>query len=215
VSEVASNASTELRDQEGITVTSLVGGALSRDSRDNVFTPTRGSRSTLGVDVAGLGGDNRFVKSVAETTYFHPVLWGTVLAVRGEAGYGFGYGDRDFPLFERFFLGGPNSVRSRKARAIGPKDDSGTVIGGDSVLLFNLEYLIPVGFGIRLATFFDAGNAYGFGTDFDPLDLRKAAGVGARWQSPFGPIRLDWGFNLDRKTGESSNEFHFSVGSPF
>lgn len=215
VSEVASNASTELRDQEGITVTSLVGGALSRDSRDNVFTPTRGSRSTLGVDVAGLGGDNRFVKSVAETTYFHPVLWGTVLAVRGEAGYGFGYGDRDFPLFERFFLGGPNSVRSRKARAIGPKDDSGTVIGGDSVLLFNLEYLIPVGFGIRLATFFDAGNAYGFGTDFDPLDLREAAGVGARWQSPFGPIRLDWGFNLDRKTGESSNEFHFSVGSPF
>jgi outer membrane protein insertion porin family len=215
VSDVASNASTVLREQEGITVTSAMGGALTRDSRDNVFTPTRGSRSSVSVDVAGLGGDNRFVKTLGEVTYFHPVFWGTVLAGRAEAGYGFGYGGRDFPLFERFFLGGPNSVRSRKARAISPKDESGTLIGGDSELLFNLEYLVPVGFGIRLATFFDAGNAYGFGTDFDPLELRKAAGVGARWQSPFGPIRFDWGFNLDRKTGEKLNEFHFSVGSPF
>jgi outer membrane protein insertion porin family len=215
VSEVASNASTALREQEGNTVTSAVGGALTRDSRDNVFTPSRGSRSSLGVDVAGLGGDNRFVRIIGEATYFHPIFWGTILAGRAEAGYGFGYGGRDFPLFERFFLGGPNSVRSRKARAISPKDSSGTPIGGDTELLFNLEYLVPVGFGIRLAAFLDAGNAYGFGTDFDPLDLRKAAGVGARWQSPFGPIRFDLGFNLDRKSGEKTSEFHFSVGSPF
>jgi outer membrane protein insertion porin family len=216
ISEIdSSSASTTLLEQEGTTVTSLVGGALTRDSRDNVFAPTRGSRSSLALDVAGLGGDNRFVKTIGEVTYFRPIFWGTIIGARAEAGYGFGFGDKEFPLFERFFLGGPNSVRSRKARTIAPRDDGGTVIGGDSELLFNLEYLVPVGFGIRLATFFDAGNAYGFGTEFDPLDLRKAAGVGARWQSPFGPIRFDWGFNLDQKAGEKSNQFHFSAGSTF
>jgi outer membrane protein insertion porin family len=215
ISDIASNASRVLLGQEGTTVTSLIGGALTRDSRDNVFATTRGSRSTLSFDVAGLGGDNRFVKTQGETTYFHPVFWGTILAARAEVGYGFGYGGKDFPLFERFYLGGPNSVRSKKARTISPRDESGTLIGGDSELLFNLEHLVPVGFGIRLATFFDAGNAYGFGTDFDPLELRKAAGVGARWESPFGPIRFDLGYNLDRKSGEKPFQFHFSVGTPF
>jgi outer membrane protein insertion porin family len=81
--------------------------------------------------------------------------------------------------------------------------------------LLNLEHLIPIGFGIRLATFFDAGNVYGFANDFDLADTREAAGVGVRWQSPFGPIRLDWGYNLDRRKGEKPSEFHFSVGSTF
>ena len=54
-----------------------------------------------------------------------------------------------------------------------------------------------------------------FTKDFDLTDLRKAAGLGVRWQSPFGPIRLDWGYNLDRKSGENQSEFHFSVGAPF
>jgi len=215
ISEVASNASSVLLDQEGVTVTSLVGGALTRDSRDNVFAPTRGSRSSVGVNVAGLGGDNKFVKTVGDVTYFYPVFWGTVLAGRLEAGYGFGLGDQDLPLFERFFLGGPNSIRGRKIRQISPVDATGTRIGGTSEVLLNLEHLIPIGFGIRLATFFDAGNVYGFTKDFDLSDTREAAGLGVRWQSPFGPIRLDWGFNLDRRKGESTNQFHFSVGSPF
>ncbi len=215
ISDVASNASRVLLEQAGTTVTSLIGGALTRDSRDNVFAPTRGSRSSVALDVAGLGGDNRFVKTIGETTYFYPVFWGTVLAARAEAGYGFGYSGKDFPLFERFYLGGPNSVRSRKSRTISPRDESGTLIGGDSELLFNVEHLVPVGFGIRLATFFDAGNAYGFGTKFDPLELRKAAGAGVRWESPFGPIRLDLGYNLDQKSGEKPYQFHFSVGTPF
>ena len=62
---------------------------------------------------------------------------------------------------------------------------------------------------------FSTGNVYGFTKDFDPTDLRKAGGAGVRWHSPFGPIRLDYGVNLDRKTGEDFGAFHFSVGSPF
>ena len=215
ISDVADNASDVLKDEEGTRITSLVEGAVSRDTRDNVFTTTRGSRASLIVDVAGLGGDSRFVKMIGDVSYFQPLFWDTVLAGRIEGGYGFGLGDQDLPLFERFYLGGPNSVRSRKFRQISPVDESGTRIGGTSEALLNIEYLIPVIFGIRFATFFDAGNVYGFTKDFDLTDVRKAAGVGVRWQSPFGPIRLDYGFNLDRKTGESAGQFHFSVGAPF
>lgn len=215
ISDVDMNASQVLRDAEGTTVTSLIEGALSRDTRDSVFEPTQGSRSGLVLDVAGLGGDSRFLKIVGDTSYFHPLFWGTVLGTRLEAGYGFGFGDDDLPLFERFFLGGPNSIRSRKARTIGPRDGSGTIVGGTSEVLLNVEYLVPVYSRIRAAAFFDAGNAYGFGTSFDPTNTREAAGVGVRWFSPFGPIRLDYGFNLDRKKGESGSQFHFSAGTAF
>ncbi|MBI4610696.1 MAG: outer membrane protein assembly factor BamA [Candidatus Rokubacteria bacterium] len=215
ISDVAEDASPFLRREEGDTVTSLVGAGVVWDTRDNVFTPARGGRFSLVSDVAGLGGDNKFMKTVGELSYFYPVFWDTVLAGRLEAGYGFGLGDNELPLFERFFLGGPNSIRGRKLRQISPVDETGSRIGGTSEVLLNLEHLVPVGFGIRLATFFDVGNVYGFTKDFDLTDTREAAGVGVRWQSPFGPIRLDWGFNLDRRKGESSNQFHFSVGSPF
>lgn len=215
ISDVSDQASTVLTSEEGATITSLIGGAVTRDTRDNVFATTKGGLLSLATDVAGLGGDNKFLKTVGSVSYFHPVFWGTVLSGRVEAGYGFGFGDQDLPLFERFFLGGPNSIRGRKARQISPVDASGTRIGGTSEVLLNLEHVIPIGFGIRLATFFDAGNVYGFTKDFDPTDTREAAGVGMRWQSPFGPIRLDWGYNLDRRKGESPTEFHFSVGSTF
>lgn len=215
ISDVSDLATDVLRRERGTTTTSLVGGALSRDTRDNVFVPTKGSRLNLATDVAGLGGDNRFVKTTGELSYFLPVFWRTVLASRLEAGYGFGIGDNDFPLFERFFLGGPNSLRSFKTRQLSPRDDSGTRIGGTSEVLLNVEYLVPVGFGFRLAAFYDVGNVYGFTKDFDLTDLRQGTGVGVRWQSPFGPVRIDWAFKLDRKSGERPSQFQFSVGSPF
>jgi outer membrane protein insertion porin family len=215
ISDVGQNASQVLRDEEGSRITSLVEGALSRDTRDNVFVPTKGSRASLIADVAGLGGDSKFMKLIGDLVYFQPVFWGTILAGRVEGAYGFGFGDNEFPLFERFYLGGPNSIRSRKFRQVSPVDSSGTRIGGTSEALLNIEYIIPLFAGIRLATFFDMGNVYGFGQDFDLTDTREAAGAGARWQSPFGPIRVDWGYNLDRRKGESSGQFHFSVGTPF
>ena len=85
--------------------------------------------------------------------------------------------------FERFFLGGPNSIRSFKTRQISPRDEFGTRIGGTSEVLGNVEYLIPLPFDVRLAAFFDIGNVYGFKTKFDLTDLRKAAGGGIRWVS--------------------------------
>jgi outer membrane protein insertion porin family len=82
-------------------------------------------------------------------------------------------------------------------------------------VLGNVEYIIPLLFGLRAAGFFDIGNVYGFGTRFDPSNTREAAGGGVRWLSPFGPIRIDYGVNMDRRKGEDFGALHFSVGSPF
>lgn len=215
ISDVPDTASRALKDEEGERVTSLVSGALTRDSRDSVIAPTRGNQTSLSVDFAGLGGDSRFAKTVGSTSYFHPIWLSHILSGRLEAGYGFGWADEDLPVFERFFLGGPNTIRGVKFRRISPRDETGERTGGNTEVLGNLEYIVPLPFNFRLAGFFDIGNVYGFGTKFDPTETREAAGAGMRWFSPFGPIRVDYGVNLDRRKGEDFGVLHFSVGSPF
>jgi outer membrane protein insertion porin family len=215
ISEIADFATPQIREQEGVTITSSVGFSVTRDSRDIIAAPTKGAQTALSIDFAGLGGDSRYVKATALQTYFRPIWLNHILGMRGEVGYGFGWADEDLPLFERFFLGGPNSIRSFKFHSLSPVDEGGFKTGGTTQAIGNVEYIIPLPFGFRLAAFFDIGNVWGFRTEFDPTDLRKAVGGGVRWQSPFGPIRVDYGFNLDRKAGEGPGAFHFSVGSPF
>ncbi|HXH84313.1 MAG TPA: outer membrane protein assembly factor BamA, partial [Candidatus Tectomicrobia bacterium] len=167
-----------LEDEIGTRITSLVSGAVTRDSRDNIVAPTRGSHASLTVDVAGLGGDSRYVKAVGFFAYFHPIWFGHVLSARAEVGHAFGWGGEEVPIFERFYLGGPNTVRGFKNRRLSPKNEEGTRIGGTTEVLGNVEYIIPLPFNFRLAAFFDIGNAYGFDTKFDLTDTREAAGGG-------------------------------------
>jgi outer membrane protein insertion porin family len=212
---------TLLQDEEGTRATSAITLGLTRDSRDIIAAPTKGGFTVLTVDIAGVGGDSRFIKTVGSTTYFKPIWLGHILSGRVEAGYGFGWGEdgltgrKELPVFERFYLGGPNSIRSFKARRVSPVDDQGVRIGGTSEVLGNFEYIVPLPFNFRVAGFFDIGNVYGFSTKFDLTDTREAAGAGIRWQSPFGPIRVDYGVNLDRRKGEDFGAIQFSVGSPF
>jgi outer membrane protein insertion porin family len=215
ITNIETSLPTALEEERGVRVTSLVQGAVSRDSRDNIQMPSRGGALSFVADVAGLGGDSRYLKTVAYVTHFQPIWFDHILSGRLEAGYGFGFGDQELPLFERFYLGGANSIRSFKARQISPKDEAGVRIGGTSEVLGNVEYLVPLPFNIRAAVFFDVGNVYGFETKFDLTDLRTAVGAGLRWLSPFGPIRVDYGFNLDPRPGDRTGTFNFSVGSPF
>jgi outer membrane protein insertion porin family len=215
ISDVRDTTDSLLRDEIGTRVTSAVTFGITRDSRDVVAAPTKGGYTLFSVDVAGFGGDSRFVKSIASTSYFYPIWYGHILSGRAEAGYGFGWSDAPLPVFERFYLGGPNSIRSFKARRISPVDDAGTRIGGTSEVLGNAEYIVPLPYNLRVAGFFDIGNVYGFKTKFDITDTREAVGAGVRWQSPFGPIRVDYGINLDRRKGEDFGAIQFSVGSPF
>jgi outer membrane protein insertion porin family len=216
ISDIAATASQDLKQEEGTKLNSVIEFVLSRDTRDSIFEPTRGSRNSLEFSFAGLGGDTEFYKMVAESSWFVPLpVFDLVWAVRGLFGMAEGYGGQEVPIFERFFLGGATTLRGQRTRSVAPKDAAGETIGGDKELLFSTELLIPIFPRFRLALFFDAGNAYGFGTDFDPTDLRLGAGVGVRFFSPLGPLRLDLGYNLDREPGEKEFQVHFTVGSPF
>ena len=215
VKNLKANAPPDLQEQKGTTITSSIGGSLTRDSRDVVAAPSKGGQTAITLDFAGLGGDSQFYKTTFLQTYFQPIWLGHILGTRFEAGYGEGWGGKDLPIFERFYLGGPNTIRAFKFRSVSPVDSGGFKTGGTSEILANVEYIIPLPFGLRVAFFFDVGNVYGFGTPFDPTDLRYGPGAGIRWQSPFGPIRVDYGLNIDRRPGEGPGAFQFSVGSPF
>jgi len=215
ISDLKETATPELQGQAGTHHTSLVSVAVTRDSRDNVQLPNRGGLFSWAVDVAGLGGDVHYVKTVASATYFKPMLLDHIVSGRVEGAYGASLDNQEFPLFERFYLGGPNSIRSFKFRKISPVDENGFRTGGTSEVLGSLEYIVPLPLNLRLAGFYDVGNVYGFSTKFDLTDLKQAIGAGIRWFSPFGPIRVDYGINPNRQKGEDSGALNFSVGSPF
>jgi len=220
ISDVNALGSPELLSEEGTHLTSLVGLSLSRDTRDSVFDPTRGGTASIGLDFAGVGFGERFVRGVFTTTYYQPTPWlDHVLSFRLMAGYAIGWDKDPVPLFERFYLGGSNSLRQFKSLQVSPKDSTGTRVGGNAELLGTIEYQIPLFFGIKAAIFYDVGNVWGpdisAGSKIDPTDLRHGAGLGFRWNSPFGPIKVDYGIKLDQKKGESFGSFNFSAGSSF
>jgi outer membrane protein insertion porin family len=116
------------------------------------------------------------------------------------------------PAAERFFLGGVTSVRGFEFRDLGPKDLEGNPLGGTSFVQFNLEIGRNFGRMLRLVAFVDAGNVYNDDNQFDFGELRRSAGFGVRILTPVGPVRLDYGFKLDRRPGESIGEFGFLLG---
>ncbi len=219
VTGVASNAASDLLQAEGKTILSSVGGSLARDTRDSLTEPSRGHFIVLSGDFAGIGtNDNRFFRVTASVTD-HQALWfGHVISGRISSGYELGWANRPVPLFERYFLGGPNTIRSFKAREISPEQD-GTKVGGNFQVLGNLEYTVPLPYSLRAALFFDVGNVYGpdtsFGQPIDLTNLKYAVGPGIRWNSPFGPIRVDYGFNPSPTGREKIGNIQFSMGAAF
>ena len=230
ISNVDNDASLEIIEQEGETTVGALTAGITRNTLDSRFTPRMGSLASFTTKFAGLGGDADFYTLVASAAKYFPMPWDCAFMMRGTIGYSDGIGGDDVPIFEKFFLGGLDSLRGFEDRTVGPHERRGDysrfiedpdeydVVGGEKELFFNFEYIFPIlkEAGIRGVVFFDTGNAYRSGEDFFS-DMRKSAGFGIRWQSPFGPLRLEMGFNLDPKSeyDESSSEFHFTMGSMF
>ncbi|NWF55801.1 MAG: outer membrane protein assembly factor BamA [Syntrophaceae bacterium] len=210
---IRENASQIIEDEEGITTTSSISGVLRRDTRNHRFDPTRGSDNTFSMEYAGgfLGGTNEFNKYIFNSAWFITPFYRLTFSARGRIGYITGDA---IPLYELFRLGGMYSVRGFKAWSIGPTAPNGEVIGGDKELLFNFEMLFPIAKEINLKglIFFDAGNAWAEGDPYQLDDLRTSAGFGFRWMSPVGPLRLEWGYNLKPKPGESQSTWDFTIG---
>ncbi|MCK4534030.1 MAG: BamA/TamA family outer membrane protein, partial [Syntrophobacterales bacterium] len=186
--------------------------SLSRDTTDDMMFPSKGSKNRASVEVVGtiFQGDVGFAKYIADSKWFFPMPLDTVFGIRGRIGYMQGLEGKEIPIFERFYLGGINSLRG--LREIGPVDSAGDCIGGETMLNFNAEVVFPLlkDAGIKGVVFFDTGNAWNSGYYLD--DMRQTVGAGVRWYSPIGPLRLEWGYVLDRKEGESPSRWEFTIG---
>ncbi|HXZ35549.1 MAG TPA: BamA/TamA family outer membrane protein, partial [Thermodesulfobacteriota bacterium] len=178
--------------------------------------PTQGSDNTLSMEYAGgfLGGSNEFIRYIFSSAWFATPFYSLTFSARGVVGYITG---DHVPLYELFRLGGIYTVRGFKTWSIGPTAANGEVIGGDKELLFNFEMIYPIVKEIKLKglIFFDAGNSWAKGDPYHLDELRTSVGFGFRWMSPMGPLRLEWGYNLKPKPGESSSAWDFTMGGFF
>ncbi len=129
--------------------------------------------------------------------------------------YANGFSGHALPNFERYFLGGPRTVRGFSEYSIGPKDENGDNEGGNKSLLFNTELIIPIAGPLKTVIFFDAGDAYRVDQPYDLRTLRPGAGVELRFYVPafYVPLRFIWGFNLDRMENEDASLFEFTLGT--
>jgi outer membrane protein insertion porin family len=220
ISDVADNASFALKDMEGRSVTSSMTFGLTRNSINRAWNPSEGSINSLTFQYAGgiFGGDNYFNKYNARSAWFFPVPFSTVFMAQGRWGYADRRSGGDLPVYEKFFLGGLNTVRGYKFASISPRDpETGDKIGGDVMMCYNFEFRFPLlkDQGVIGVVFFDAGEVWKDPGDVNLGDIQKGVGGGVRWYSPMGPLRLEWGYALDPRFNEPSSQFEFSMGTEF
>jgi outer membrane protein insertion porin family len=191
--------------------TSGVNFTLSRDTRDNVFFPTKGSQFTLYSEIAGglLQGDFDYFKQIAQVNWYTDTWRKLVLRTKWRFCYVTPYGNsKDAPPDEKFYLGGtgPDGIRGFPDRSVGPAG------GGTRAILFSTELGYPIGGDQIIGVgFFDAGNSYNKLRDFNFLSFKKGVGAGIRIRSPFGLIGFDYAYNLN----DGGWEPHLQFGTTF
>jgi len=218
ITDIDDDASLRIQDQEGWHTTSSMTLTLRRDTRDQIFNTTKGSNTFVAVEYAGLGGTNYFTKYTAGTGWYFPLPYGTTFFANGRWGYVEENPGGDLPLYEKFYLGGINSLRGFKLYSVSPRDPAtGDRIGGEKMLQFNFEFIFPVmpSAGVKGLVFFDAGNSWAKADDYDLGDMRQSVGAGVRWYSPVGPIRLEYGWVIDGEEGDGEGGWEFSIGTFF
>ena len=202
--------------------TSSIRLSLVRDNRDNRFKPSKGSLNRLSFQIAGglFGGTNYFTKTIIDSGWHFPIWKKLVLSLHGKIGYASGYKTsghktKELPEFERFYVGGLSTVRGYDERSIGPKDNNDDPIGGNKLVVTNVEFNFPIYDIIRGVLFWDAGNVFVEKKEFFDQPLRMGVGMGIRFFTPIGPLRFDWGWPLNREKEEDASVFHFAIGTYF
>ncbi len=193
------------------------------DSRDDPLEPTRGL--FLGADAQlslGMLGGESFLRGYLQAASVHRLRSDLVLVVSGRVGLAgsLAQGTPDLPLPERFFAGGDYGPRGFAVDAVGPQLPASSgpdhyPRGGNALVLSGGELRYNVTRAFQLAGFLDVGNVY------EQVDLialgtiRRSVGLGVRYRTPIGPVRLDWGYVLDHRKDEARSRFHFTVGHAF
>lgn len=215
VTNVAQDADTIIKDMEGRLLTSSVTFQVVNDTRDSYIDPSTGRRHSLSLTVAGLGGDTGFWKSLLDLGWYFPIFEESTLHLRARVGMSDTLFGKKYPLYERFYVGGLDTIRGVGYGEAGPKDSHNDPIGAKKAIIGNIEYLFPIVAEMKLKglIFVDIGKGYNEG-NFSS-DIKYTTGFGFRWFSPFGPVKIDYGINLNRKEGESKSKIEFGFGSFF
>jgi len=207
----------------GSFLTSSIKPYIQYDSRDHFFFPTKGYRYKLSIEYAGefLGGDIDYTKYFYETGIYFPLFWKFIGSLNAEAGY---LDDRTSSNINidyiTFYLGGMNSVRGFDKYDINANQPGDTKDrGGERFVQFNAELTFPFAEKYQVAGvfFYDRGDVYRKTEKIDLADQFSSFGTGVRWNSPVGPLRLEYGWVLDGKNVKSTwdGQFEFSVGASF
>jgi outer membrane protein insertion porin family len=189
------------------------------DSRNNLFNPTRGLYLDNSYELAGgfLSGTDAFSRAISRVRYFYPLDRHTVVATAFRIGWMDTFGNsRPVPLNERFFTGGPNTMRGFGYQRVGPIDENDEPVGGKFEIIWNaveIRRVVYKMFGV--VVFVDVGNVWSRAKEFRMTDVRVDAGPGLRANTPLGIVRLDYGVNLDRRPGESRAKLYLSMGQAF
>lgn len=208
-------------DDSGRALISSLNPAIILDKRDDPFNPTQGSLHGVNIKEAtkALNSKAEFTKVTVQSTWYLPAAEYLVLALSGRAGMGWPHRDtREVPLHERFYLGGGTTVRGYTQDSVGPFNIGATgdrvPTGGSGMVQFNAEIRLNMSGGSGFVIFSDAGNVW-VDQAIRLDDLRASYGAGFRYHTPVGPLRIDYGQKINRKSGESPGELHFNIGQAF
>lgn len=224
ITDVDTDASRFIQDQEGQRITSAISQRVTFDDRDSTLFPTDGLLGWFDTELAGLGGDADYVSAKAGSSWFYPISDNFILNLLGEVGGITSTGDGDVRINERFFLGG-SSLRGFESAGVGPRDIStGDSLGGNYFYRGTAEMSFPLGLpeemGIKGHTFTDFGSLWelddaGGVNVVDESSVRAAAGVGVSWRSPLGPIRVDVSAPYMEEEFDKAETFRFNFGTRF
>jgi outer membrane protein insertion porin family len=191
--------------------------SLIRDKRDDAFNPEAGSffSSVLEWAYPLFGVESDFLKGYLKYQRYQPLFGRVSLGLTARGGLGMG----KMPIHERFFAGGASSFRGQPFDRLGPTDaESGMPVGGKALLLFNVELrfpLFPTVPNLTGAAFYDKGGVFKERDDFDLSALEDAVGVGFRYKTPLGPLRIDLGWNLHPSEDRKQPIVFITIGNVF
>jgi outer membrane protein insertion porin family len=197
----------------------------SRDGRDSAIYTRSGLLQRLNFEVAVPPAELRYYRATYKADYWLPIGRENTLQLSGQIGYADGYGGLSLPFYKNFYIGGIGSVRGYETASIGPKDSFGNALGGQSMLVANVEYYFPMpglekDKSVRLSVFTDAGMVSGTDgppptSSFEFSQTRYSVGLGLSWFSPVGPIKISVAKALNNKLEDRTQFFQFSLGTVF
>ena len=221
IKNVKKSASYYVQKEKGRTTGSIIGQTLYYDKRDSSIRPKEGYYLSLGHDIAGLGGDEKFFKFDAKAVQFYTLADSWTFKFHANGGYIVGYGDEDVRLSNRYYLGG-NNLRGFEFGGVGARDKrTADALGGNWTLYGGAELAFPIGLdevGIRGRTFFDIG-MLGKPDGIDTRDVdysskpRASVGFGFEWYSPMGKIDIDFGFPVMKEDYDEREVFRLNFGT--